>query len=113
MMQHIALSSHALHRSAQRNITAEDIAFIVKSGHQLRRTGTIFCQLRRKDVPSGTPGNHRYWQLVGTTVVLCRCGQYVITVYREGRAFHRDACKRKYALPQDAQCPCCSQPRIA
>jgi len=112
-MQDIALSSHALHRSAQRNITEEDITFIILSGHRLRRTGVIFCQLRRKDIPDGTPGNHRYWQLVGTTVVLCRCGRYVITVYREERAFHRDACKSKYRLPQDEQCPCCSHIRAA
>lgn len=109
MMQDITLSTHALHRSAQRNITVEDITSIVQTGHRLRRTGVIFCQLRRKDIPTDTPGNHRYWQLVGTTVVLCRCGRYVITVYREERAFHRDACKAKYGLTQNEQCPCCSQ----
>jgi hypothetical protein len=102
------LSSHARHRSAQRNLSDEDIDFIVQHGQHVHRTGVIFCQLRHKDLPTQIPGNHRYRQLVGTTVVLCRCGHYIVTLYREAKAFHRDRCKRKYNIQatQD-MCPCC------
>lgn len=95
-MEGIILSGHAQERSARRNISPSDIDFIVANGHRLRRTGVIFCQLRSSNLPDSIPGNHRARQLVGTTVVLCRCGRYVVTVYREAKAFQRDARKAKY-----------------
>lgn len=107
-MEGIALSGHAVERSAQRNISESDIDFVVANGHQIHRTGVIFCQLRKKNVPRSLPGNHRYRQLVGTTVVMCRCGHVIITVYREASAFQRDARKSKYNFNLDIPpCPCC------
>lgn len=106
-MEGIILSEHAQERSARRNLSPSDIDFIIANGHRLRRTGVIFCQLRNSSLPDSIPGNHRARQLVGTTVVLCRCGRYVVTVYREKRAFHRDARKPKYsARACPASCPC-------
>jgi hypothetical protein len=108
MIQDVSLSSHALHRSAQRNISEEDIEFIIQNGDRLHRTGVIFCQLRHRNIPVDTPGNHRGWKLVGTTVVLCKCGLYVVTLYREKKAFQRDSRKAKYnQRPEIATCPCC------
>lgn len=95
-MLNVSLSSHASQRSAQRNLSDADIAFILQNGSRVHRTGVIFCQLRHKDVPEETPGNHRHRQLVGTTVVLSKCGHYVITVYRDAKAFQRDIRKSKY-----------------
>ncbi|GIL08914.1 MAG: hypothetical protein BroJett033_4250 [Chloroflexota bacterium] len=95
-MEGIVLTGHAQERSARRNISASDIDFIVTNGHRVHRTGVIFCQLRSSSIPDSVPGNHRFRQLVGTTVVLCRCGRCVVTVYREARAFHRDTRKTKY-----------------
>lgn len=109
-MEAFLLSHHARQRSAQRNLSDEDIAFVIKNGERLHRTGVIFCQLRQKDVPDATPGNHRYWQLIGTTVVLCRCGDYVVTLYREGKAFQRDCRKTKYGLRLGhPSCPRCEE----
>lgn len=108
-MEGIVLSGHALERSARRNISPGDIDFIVANGHRLRRTGVIFCQLRSSNLPDSIPGNHRFRQLVGTTVVLCRCGRFVVTVYREEKAFQRDARKAKYDARLHAcfdSCPC-------
>lgn len=109
-MMDFTLSSHALERSAQRNISDDDIDFILTHGVKLHRTGVIFCQLRHKNLPEDLPGNHRARQLVGTTLVLCKCGQYIVTVYREERAFHRDKRKAKYcATPGYGGCPgCCA-----
>lgn len=108
MFQDVSLSGHALHRSAQRNISHEDIEFIIQNGDRLHRTGVIFCQLRHRNIPDDMPGNHRGWQLVGTTVVLCKCGLYVVTIYREEKAFHRDSRKAKYNhSPENTTCPCC------
>ena len=107
-MNDFSMSSHALQRSAQRNISEHDIAFILTYGKRIRNTGVIFCQLRHKDLPDDLPGNHRYRQIVGTTIVLCRCGHYVVTIYREERAFHRDMRKAKYCLKEHyVGCPTC------
>lgn len=97
-MRSFNLSEHAQQRSAQRNLSNEDIAFVVRHGDRVHRTGVIFCQMRHHNLPDKTPGNHRWRQLIGTTVVLCRCGGCVVTLYREERAFQRDCRKSKYAL---------------
>ncbi|MBZ0297228.1 MAG: DUF4258 domain-containing protein [Anaerolineae bacterium] len=97
-MLNLNLSDHAQQRSAQRNLSNEDIAFVIRHGDRVHRTGVIFCQLRSRNIPDKTPGNHRWRQLIGTTVVLCKCGGCVVTVYREERAFQRDCRKAKYAL---------------
>jgi hypothetical protein len=104
------MSQHAQYRSAQRNLSNDDIHFILLHGKYEHRAGVLFCQLHRKDIPNDTPGNHRHRQLIGTTVVLCRCGGYVVTVYREEKAFHKDNCKTPYDRQIDQQlknCPCC------
>ena len=107
-MQAYVLSTHAVQRSAQRNLSDQDIEFIMRYGERVRRTGVIFCQLRSKNVPRETPGNHRLWQLTGTTIVLCKCGRYVVTLYRQERAFQRDSRKSKYGLKAAyPTCPHC------
>ena len=109
-MQDFSLSSHALHRSAQRNISDADIDFIIQNADRLHRTGVIFCQMRSRNMPEHVPGNHRAWKLIGTTIVLCKCGCYVVTLYREERAFQKDSRKSKYNLkPESMACPWCSQ----
>lgn len=106
-MQYL-LSGHALQRSAQRNLSDDDIDFIIQHGDRLHRTGVIFCQLRYKNIPAQIPGNHRCHKLVGTTIVLCKCGRCVVTMYREERAFRRDARKAKYTLKGMCKCGCCA-----
>ena len=90
------LSDHAARRAAQRNVAPDEIDFLLQHGNHLHNTGVIFCQLRAKDVPNDLPGNHRYRRLIGSTLVLCRCGHFVVTLYREEKAFHNDSCKTRY-----------------
>lgn len=90
------LSEHADLRSAQRNLSSNEIEFILAQGNRVRRTGVIFCQLRKIDLPDNLPGNSRMRRLVGSTVVLSSCGQIVLTVYRNARAFHKDTRKAKF-----------------
>jgi hypothetical protein len=113
-MADLTLSDHACHRSAQRNVSFEEIDFIVQHGSALRNTGVIFRQMRRKDLPRDLPANHPYRRLVGTTVVLCKCGHHVLTIYREGEAFHKDRCKRKYCQRDFmVSCPRCMSSETA
>lgn len=95
--QPVDLSDHASLRCAQRNLDRDEIQFIVTHGKRIRRTGVIFCQLRRRDLPDDLPPSHRHQRLVGSTVVLSKDGSRVLTVYRNERAFHRDSRKSKYS----------------
>jgi hypothetical protein len=107
-MTSILLSTHAEIRAAQRNLSPEDITYIIQNGSRMHNAGAVFCQLRQKDIAPDTPGNHRHRQLAGTTVVMCSCGRYVITLYREEKAFHRDSRKQKYCLQKRDVCPICA-----
>jgi hypothetical protein len=104
------LSDHAERRAAQRNLSHDEINFLLEHGTLVHNTGVIFCRLRQKDVPSDLPANSRYRRLVGTTVILCRCGHYVVTLYREQRAFHSDTCKTEYSQRNGklTNCPYCN-----
>lgn len=101
----LKLSDHAFERSIDRNVSLEEIDFIVEYGYRERRTGAIFCQLRSKNMPKCKMTNRRYGRLVGTTVVLCGCGQHVITLYRGEKAFKQDRRKAKYdSLYRESMC---------
>jgi hypothetical protein len=102
----IHLSEHASRRSAQRNLSYDEILFVIEHGKRLRNAGVVFIQLRVKDIPEAIPANHHYRRLIGSTVVLCSCGQHVITLYREDEAFRKD--KRKTKYNQQHQCALCS-----
>lgn len=106
-MQQLMISDHAYQRAAQRNVSEEEIYLIVRYGHRVRKAGAIFCQFRRNSVESL---DARLEALIGTTVMLCKCGSSVITLYRNERAFKRDRRKPKYDLSSSAaaRCPHCS-----
>jgi hypothetical protein len=110
----LELSDHAFERSIGRNVSLEEIDFIVEYGYRERRTGAIFCQLRAKDMPKCKQTNRRYGRLVGTTVVLCGCGQHVITLYRGEKAFKQDRRKAKYdSLCRESMCACSNLEAVA
>jgi hypothetical protein len=103
------LSDHAAHRAAQRNVLDDEIDFMLENGRFLHNTGVIFCQLRVKDLPDDLPANSRYRRLVGSTLVLCKCGYFVVTLYREEKAFHGDSCKVQYKRGGGyCKCPYCN-----
>ncbi len=106
----IILSEHATQRSAQRNVSLNEILFVVQHGKLVRNAGVNFRQLRAKDWPDNLLGNHPYRRLIGTTVVLCKCGRFVVTLYRENDAFRKDQRKHKYvSTTQAVTCPQCQQ----
>lgn len=103
------LSDHAERRAAQRNLLSDEIDFMLQYGQLVHNTGVIFCQMRQKDLPDDLPANHRYRRLVGTTVVLCKCGYFVVTVYREHKAFRADTSKTQYSQSDALKnCPYCN-----
>lgn len=111
-----SLSKHAKTRSVERNLSSDDLNFVLSYGERLRRTGVIFCQLRKKDIPQDKQTFQRYGRLVGTTIVLCSCGSSVITLYRNEKAFRKDQSKSKYdSKKASTRCSCsgCDERMIA
>jgi hypothetical protein len=103
-------SDHASVRIDQRHFRDDEVRFVVAYGKRLHRTGAILCQLYPDCLPDDLPANHRFRRLVGTTVMLCSCGQYVVTMYKNPRAFKRDRCKVKYDRRRGAySCPRCGK----
>jgi hypothetical protein len=92
----IELSDHAEIRAAQRNLSYDEICFILIHGSRQRRSGVIFYCLHRKHLPDELPGNHPYRRLVGTTVIVSRDGSVVVTAYRNEEAYRQDRRKAKY-----------------
>lgn len=107
-----SMSPHAITRAAQRNVTMEEVEFVLKHGHRMHRAGGVFCQLRDIDLPDFIPPNSAESRLVGTTVLLCRCGHHVLTLYRNPKAFKKDGKKQKYGLYRSEPCPSCAN-RVA
>jgi len=91
-----SLSKHAKERADQRNLSEEEIAFIVENGRKRHRSGVIFYQMLRKNMPDELPGNHPFRRLDGTTIVVSPCGTNVVTLYRNPKAFKRDSSKQKH-----------------
>ncbi|NWG16483.1 MAG: DUF4258 domain-containing protein [Chloroflexi bacterium] len=107
------LSDHARRRCAQRNLSYNEVLFICQYGKRAHNAGVIFCQLRRDRMPKHIPANNPYQRLIGTTIVLSSCGHVVVTVYREGEAFHEDLKKSKYCWHRHTSCPHCSTIKAA
>lgn len=109
----IVLSDHAEWRCAQRNLSYAEIVFLCENGNQIHNAGVIFCQFRRDRIPDWLTPNHPYQRLAGSTVILCKCGHFVITAYRDEEAFQKDKRKAKYCWRQASQsCPYCSMDQL-
>lgn len=94
-MNDIALSGHAHLRCAQRNLSPQQVAYILKHGIEIQRTGVTFITLRRCDLPRSHCKLNKYAKLEGAVILLSR-DKGLITVYRNRRAFRDIHKKDKY-----------------
>ncbi|MFN8472511.1 MAG: DUF4258 domain-containing protein [Anaerolineae bacterium] len=76
------LTAHAVQRMAQRNLSQDDVQFVLRYGQQLHRAGALFVYLRGKDIPKPERRNTSISRLEGTAIVLSSDGEIVATVYR-------------------------------
>lgn len=76
------MTSHAVQRSAQRNISPEAIAATLEYGRKLHRTGRVFFTLLNKDVAQ-IPELQVY---AGTTILVGRDGS-VVTAYANKNSY--------------------------
>ncbi len=98
-------TNHADKRMCQRNLSTEDIEFILKYACPRYRTGIRFYRLLKKDLPPNLPGSSPLRRLVGTTVLVCQC-DCVITAYRNDQAHKRDRRKTAYDYRSCSSCGC-------
>ena len=89
------LSQHARERIARRNLSAEDLEYVLQHGHRLRVAGVRIYHLRRRDIPYTDQRISRVSQLEGTTILVSR-DNTVITAYRNRECLHRELQKTKW-----------------
>ena len=98
MTQSVELSDHALTRMAQRNLSAEDIEYVIQFGCPVRSGGALHYFLRHEDIPQADRKSVQ--RLEGTTVLMDRGEQYIITVYRNRRGLKEIRQKVKWEIEQ-------------
>lgn len=77
------VTRHADQRMVQRNLSVEDIHYVLLYGQTLHKAGAIFTFLRKKDIPQVDLTNPRFQKLIGTTVVMAKeDGYHILTAYR-------------------------------
>src|ERR1051325_1109261 len=87
---------HAQMRQAQRNLSADDVTFILIHGRCIRSGGVLHIFLGRKDIPSDEARDVEH--LEGTVLVMDDSYHepVLITVYRNRRALKSIRSKEKY-----------------
>jgi len=82
----LLLSNHALTRGDQRNVSPDEVDYIIANGEELHCAGAVQYQLLRKCLkPDPWIAWNRLEQLVGTVIVANPDTMEVITVYRNRR----------------------------
>jgi hypothetical protein len=84
----VAHTHHALFRQAQRNLSADDIEFVLDYGRWMRIAGAWHVFLGRRDIPRDAATARRYSRLEGTTLVIAQQAEerVLLTAYRNRRA---------------------------
>lgn len=82
----IRLTAHAELRLAQRNLSIDEIGYVLLYGQTWHKAGAVIKYLRRKDIPGTDQADQRRQRLIGATVVLTADGERVVlTAYRNRR----------------------------
>ncbi len=76
------LTVHAEARCAQRNLSYEEVQYVIRHGRQVQNAGTCEFFLGRNDIPPGDRARQRIAQLEGTVVLMDIQTGLVLTVYR-------------------------------
>lgn len=98
MQSHIRYSAHALNRQAQRNLTFDDVQFVLQHGRQVHSAGALHIFLGGRDIPADRALERRYGRLEGTILVLHLSADepIIVTTYRNRRGLKAVRAKAKY-----------------
>lgn len=81
----LAITKHAQQRMAQRNLSCNEIGFIMDYSRPRFVAGAVFFVLRKKDIPWELRHNSAIARLEGVTVVASNDNGDIMTVYRAGQ----------------------------
>jgi len=97
-MHHLQTTWHAQVRQAQRNISDDDVQFVLRYGRKVRCAGALHVFLGKRDLPRDRRLQCRFEHLVGTMLVLCDAGErpVLLTAYRNRNALRELRRKAKY-----------------
>ncbi len=79
-------SDHSTIRAAQRNLSLEEIAYVIEFGKRFHKSGAVIYYLRRRDIPIDDAGKDDICRLVGTAVILAPDEETLLTVWRNRRS---------------------------
>ena len=98
MQPNVQRTVHALNRQAQRNLSDDDVRFVLAHGRRVHNAGALHVFLGGRDIPADKTLAQRYGRLEGTVLVLnCAAGEWtLITAYRNRRGLKAVRAKRKY-----------------
>ena len=97
-------TDHAEQRMAQRNLSLNDVLFVLKHGKCFHRAGAMFFYLRGKDIPKRKQKDKKISKLEGATVILSRDAPAILTVYRNrDNGLRHIKRKAKYSQPPEME----------
>jgi hypothetical protein len=96
----VSFSTHAEQRCVERNISMDEVLYVVTHGRRVYNAGSLVFFLGKRDIPHRDRSNQRIAQLEGLTVQTIQTDAgwlVVMTVYRNReRGFKDQRRKRKY-----------------
>ena len=95
---HVRNTYHALQRQSRRNLSNDDIDFVVAHGRYIHCAGALHIFLGKRDIPADRETARRYSHLEGTVLILdaTEAAPVLITAYRNRRGLKDIRTKRKY-----------------
>ena len=85
MSANLVITDHARQRMARRNVSKQQLSFILEHGEEMHCAGARLVYLRRKDIPEPLRRVDKFARLEGVTVVLSSDSPTVMTVWRNRR----------------------------
>ncbi|WP_245863084.1 DUF4258 domain-containing protein [Candidatus Viridilinea mediisalina] len=97
------VTDHARTRQAQRNLSDDEVAFVLDHGQYVRSGGALHIFLRRRDMFGDQAVCQQYQHLEGSVLVMNDTGEVpiLITVYRNRRGLRYIRRKAKYRYNVD------------
>lgn len=97
-MQTVYITPHANKRLSQRNLSLDDIQFVLSHGQRIFASRALHIFLGRCDIPTDGGLLRRYARLEGTVLVLASYPHCLIllTAYRNPRALKSIRCRARH-----------------
>jgi hypothetical protein len=94
----IVYTNHVRERQAQRNLTTQELEFVMFYGRRYYRAGVVHIFLGRRDIPQDRVTYKKFAHLEGTIVLYEREGTTitVVTAYRDRNGCKDIRKKKKY-----------------